>query len=197
MLKIRHLFAAAVVGLSLTPYIAGGPAFAGSSGYERQLYSQAERGWQVDYIPVLNSCVLGRVHTDGTTLQIAIIPQGFSVMVTNEKWRNIKAGQGYRLGMVMDGGAEKWNGAATGVWTYDGSPGLFMPVGEAFMLSFVKRNRADLYNGQTGTFVTALALDGTAAGTVALIECQDAHGKPVPPPNAPAPSRPNAPEFNT
>lgn len=161
-------------------------ASAGTEGFKRDRWSEPGNGWTVDYVTETNGCVLGRKHTDGTNLQIALLPAGSVLMVSNSKWRNIRDGQSYRLRMVMDGGSDDWNGAASGLWTFDGYPALIMgPLSQRFMNSFAQRNRADLYNGTTNKWVTALSLDGTANGLVALNECQNAHGEPHAPPGSP------------
>lgn len=92
--------------------------------------------------------------------------------------------------MNMDGGADRWQGTAQGLWTWNGVPGLSMgPLSQDFITSFMRRNRVDIYNGDTGNWVTALTLDGTTAGMAALIECLDAHDSAKPNNNAPAKPR--------
>jgi hypothetical protein len=169
-------------------------AQAGSSGWERQRWSEPGRAWTVDYLVEPNTCVLARKHTDGTFMQFMYLPKerGFMLTVSNDQWSKIKDGDTYKVTMIMDGGADRWRGDAQGIWTYDGHPGWVMaPLSEGFIRSFIQRNRVDFYNN-SGDWVTALGLDGTAAGILALVECLDTHnsGK-----GQSQPAKPKRPEF--
>jgi hypothetical protein len=174
-------------------------AQAGGSGHKREFYSSPGRHWQVDYLPELNTCVVGRPHQQGTKIQIMYLPEtdSFLIMITNAKWSSIKDGGDYKLRMVMDGGADKWQGAAKGVWTFDGVPGLAMgPLSMKFIKSFMNRNYVDISNGENGDWVTGMPLDGTYAAVSALVECLDAHGA-IKNDNPPPQRRQQKPEWST
>ena len=63
------------------------------------------------------------------------------------------------------------------MWTNDGYSGLaFGGLKVAFLKSFMQRNRVDFINHTSGAWITALALDGSAAAMVGLVACLDQTG---------------------
>ena len=154
---------------------------AGNTVYQRQRWADPGNGWYVDYVAAINSCVVGRSHTNGVNLQIVYhrSDKSFSMMLLNRKWQNIEDDADYTLRLVMDGGADSWRGAARGIWANDGNPGITMSnLKLDFLRSFMARNRIDFYNLNSGAFITALLLDGSTAAMQSEIACLDAHGGP-------------------
>jgi hypothetical protein len=196
MLK-RFVLAAVAVAALATGAQAGGPTA------QRERYAEPGQGWMVDYFPGDNSCGLARMHTNDVALQILYNPSSdtFSLMLQNNKWTKIEDRAAYKLRLVMDGGADRWNGDARGLWLNNGSPSLVVPgLSMEFIRSFMRRNRVDIYNAANGNWITALALDGTAAGMMSLIECLDAHDSVKRSAPAPAPKpqqQQKRPEFQS
>lgn len=187
MLKIRHLFIAAVGLLSLTPIVAGA---SGSLG-RMERYQTLDAGWAVNYMPDKNLCILGRPYDDSTSLQVWVHPQmGWTMRLINEKWTGIKADQLYTVTLDMDGGANRWTTSKwVGAWNNAGKPGVIIShLSNDFMWSFMKRSSVQVYNGST--WMTGLYLDGSYAGMLSLLECQKVKGPAAPSDSAPSQEQP-------
>jgi hypothetical protein len=188
---MRRLLLATVAAIAFTT-----GAQASGKMLESERWSEPGQGWAVDYYPETNACVAGRFHTNDVSLQIAYVPNsnGFTLRLLSDKWSSkIEDGATYKLRMDMDGGADRWQGTARGFWTNNGHPGVYMSgLTEGFIKSFMRRNRVDIYNGTSGAWITALALDGSSDAMVGLIDCLNAHDS-----GASKPAKPQAREFRS
>ena len=169
--------------------------------YERRTWAEPGRGWVIEYTPEINTCWLGREHDNGVLLQLVYFPRSrsFSLRLLNEKWTKIENNAVYKLKLHMDGGADRWVGDAKGLWTNDGIPGFSLNgLSYEFIESFMKRHRVDVYSAASGNWVTALALDGTSAAMVSMLQCLEAHksGDGIGTP-APAKPKPQVREFQS
>ena len=158
--------------------MAGGPAFAGPDTNELIRWQTLDAGWRVNYEPAKNLCSLSRPYRDDTSLTVWIHPErGWTMRFTNPAWTSIVANQNYTVHLHLDGNTDKWTADDwRGIWTTKlGQPGIMIDdLKIDFMWWFIEPLRVDIFNGNK--WMTALMLDGSYNGMVALIECQRVHG---------------------
>ena len=119
--KFKRVILGAVAAISLSP-----AAHAAGDVYDKQVWQETGRGWQVDYVPAVNSCVVGRPHDNNVSLQIFYQPDSdsFTFRILSSKWSAVENGATYDINVRMDGGANRWHAKARGFWTNDGYPGI-------------------------------------------------------------------------
>ena len=178
MLKLRHLFATAVVGLSLTPYIAGGPAFADDDRQASRSTSVARHGfWDI------------RVHQDGSCFAIADYEydqhirvgitdaQNYYIMLTSPGVDKLRVTEGFPIIAKFDNG-EGFKGKSTVKMLDNGSRKMLaVDIGSSMLNSFMVASNMRIYaqTKQVGELLIAtMNLSGSYAAMLKAAECSGA-----------------------
>jgi hypothetical protein len=197
MLKLKHLLLAGVGLLALTPVVAGGPAFAGSS----QTYAEVGN-WNVEYNPDSNHCWMAQTFDRGTTIFLSRRQGVWTFAFGNPVWsERLEDGARYQITLILDG-VDKWTDTFTARKINATEIGLYHDnVSVDFLFSMMKRYRVELRHHKSGETFTNVPLVNSYAAMLKLAECSnwaDANGGYRPPQRQqPAPQRPQVREFNT
>lgn len=105
----------------------------------------------------------------------ALVRMGFNpsdgngyMMVFKESWNDIVAGQGYDIGMNVDG--QSWVGAAEG-FRLGGMPGVYIPFDDPnFFVAVMKKYTMTLQH--QGRDTITVSLDGTFNALQGVMACQ-------------------------
>jgi hypothetical protein len=191
MSRLRHLLLAGIALLTLTPVVAGGPAFAGGDGPNRSTL-WARHGWWDIKLFEDGTCFAFANYEYGQAIRIGINgPDDYYIMLTSPGVKDLKAVEGFPIRATFDNG-RTFNGKAD---VADGSTGLrYMEfqVGGSMLSSFMEANNMHIHarTKQSGWLLIAtMNLRGTYAAMLKTAECTAANGSGN---NRPSrPSKPN------
>ncbi|SEP09811.1 hypothetical protein SAMN02990966_03956 [Rhodospirillales bacterium URHD0017] len=181
MIRLRHLLLACITGLSLTPFVAGGPAFAtpetwGTIG-----------SWAIRIDDDRDCYAIARYQKRNFALKMGIDSQNNDVymMLASDPIDTLEVGAKYHLKFGFDeqGMSHKlvMKAEREGKITYLSSPSLTTD----FVENFAYRSSMQMYAVIDGQYklVEHLPLTGTRAALGEVARCQKAQGP------APAPQR--------
>jgi len=159
---------AALAASSLTPFVAGGPAFADNQ-------FAVVGNWSVTQHDS-GTCSLKTTFDRGTSVFVSrSVKSGQWVfIIANPKWTNLQKGKEYTVRLIMDG-SDKWEGSFRADRYGDDGVLIFDNISENFLVGLMKRWRVDIHDGN-GKLVTSLPLDNSFAAMVELVKCQAANG---------------------
>lgn len=130
-------------------------------------------GWTISVDRPSSSCGMVRKFSRETTMLVMFdrASKRFSLSLSNPLWdRRIQHDAEYALRIVMDGKA--WDATFFG-YAKGGTPLLNAPaLKKEFLLDLMRRNRIQFY-GKNDVLLTDLALDGSSAAMMELVECQN------------------------
>jgi hypothetical protein len=171
MIKLKHLFMAALAAISLTPLVTGGPAFAAPT-------FDTVAGWNIKIDDDGRSCSAEKLFDQHSEMVIFYIrdQRRLTFLLGNDSWTTIRDGTKYYFRVVFDG-QDPWEGTFFGMHV-DSHPTIWAVLDIQFLEAFIKHDRADLY-ASNGNRVTGVSLAGGGAALGSLFNCLQSVGVPT------------------
>jgi hypothetical protein len=187
---MRKYLKALLCSVALTAAVPTLPAHATDTFYAEH------QGWDIYASDRFNGCYMLKQWDRGTQFYLAydISDNTFVMRIANANWRNpIKQSAPYPIRMVFDDGST-WTGTFIGMSTERDIPAvILLGLKLDFVRAFMMRNSVALYTAN-GTFMTNIALNGSAVGMAQTVQCADRNAD-VPRSNRPSASKPR--EFQS
>ena len=180
MLKLRHLLLAGIAALSLTPVIAGGPAFAGGDDDEKRYTVYARHGWWDINLFHDGTCYATAGYDYGQHIRIGInAPNDYYIMLMSPGVDRLKAVDGFTIRADFDNG-QSYTGKAGVSYTEDGGAKVMeFQIGAHMLQSFMNANNMHMYARTAQTpklLIATMSLRGTYAAMLKTAECTLANG---------------------
>jgi len=178
MIKLRYLLLAGIAALSLTPVIAGGPAFAGGDD-EKRYTLYARHGWWDINLFHDGTCYATAAYDYGQHIRIGInAPNDYYIMLASPGVDRLKAVNGFTVRADFDNG-QSYTGRA-GVALSDGGTKIMeFQIGGHMLQSFMNANNMHMYTRTAQTpklLIATMNLRGTYAAMLKTAECTLANG---------------------
>ena len=180
MLKLRHLLLAGVALLSLTPYIAGGPAFANDdrAGSRSSIY--ARYGWWDIRLHENGTCFAYADYDFDQHIRIGVNgADNYYIMLTSPGVDKLRPINDFPIVAKFDNG-ESYQGKVSVHMLSDGSRKVMeFPIGGSMLSSFMEANTMKIHarTEQVGALLVAtMSLQGSYAAMLKTAECTSANG---------------------
>jgi hypothetical protein len=179
MLKLRHLLLAGVALLSLTPYVAGGPAFANDDRNSNRSSLYARYGWWEIRLFQDGTCYAYAEYEYDQRIRIGVNgADNYYVMLNSPGVQGLAPVNGFPVVAKFDNGEGYKGKANVGVAENGTTKIMEFPIGGSMMDSFMQASNMYVHaNTKSGwKLIATMNLTGSYAAMLKTAECTGANG---------------------